>query len=80
MNPCSISNVGIYRASRLARAQASWRDAARLVSLRWDRFLRSEAESRAFAFASYVASLDAEEAAGVALSRLLDPTAACDAA
>ena len=76
MDRCSISNFGIYRASRLARAKTSWRDAARLVALRWDGFLRSEAESRAFAFASYVAALDAEEAAAAALSRLIPRPAA----
>jgi hypothetical protein len=80
MNRCSISNFGIYRANRLARAQANWRDAARLVALRWDGFVRSEADSRAFAFASYVAALDAEEAAAAALFRLLPQSAACAAA
>ena len=80
MNRCSISNFGIYRASRLARAQANWREAARLVALRWDGFVRSEADSRAFAFASYVAALAAEEAAAGALCQLLPHTAACDAA
>jgi hypothetical protein len=49
------------------RAQAlalmEWRDAAELVSSRWQTFLQAEAESRRWAFASYVAALDAEEAA-----------------
>jgi hypothetical protein len=80
MDRCSIIKVGICRASRVARARASWRDAARLVALRWDGFLRSEAESRAFAFASYVAALDAEEAAAAALSGVLDLIAADAAA
>jgi hypothetical protein len=71
MDRWSISNFGIYRASRLARARSIWRDAARLVSLRWDLFLGSETETRAFAFASYVAALDAEEAAAAEISRLV---------
>jgi len=40
-----------------------WRAAADLVSIRWQTFLEAEAESRRWAFASYVAALDAEEAA-----------------
>jgi hypothetical protein len=49
------------------RAQAvalmEWREAAELVSSRWQAFLEAEAETRRWAFASYVAALDAEEAA-----------------
>jgi hypothetical protein len=37
---------------RSARASKRWRDAARLVSARWDVFLVAEREMRAFAFAS----------------------------
>lgn len=71
MDGGSISNFGIHRAARLARAQARWRDAARVVARLWDEFLRCEVASRGFAFASYVAALDAEEAAATELSRLL---------
>jgi hypothetical protein len=57
------------------RAQAlalmDWREAAELVSSRWQTFLDAEAESRRWAFASYVAALDAEEAAAA------DVAAAC---
>jgi hypothetical protein len=47
---------------------------APLVSIRWDVFLRSEAQTRAFAFASYLAALDAEETAAVRMSHLVPST------
>ena len=40
-----------------------WRTAADLVSLRWQTFLDADSALRRFAFASYLAALDAEEAA-----------------
>lgn len=46
-----------------AEALEVWRAATDLVSTRWQTFLEAEAESRRWAFASYVAALDAEEAA-----------------
>jgi hypothetical protein len=49
-----------------ARSLETWRDAASLVATRWQNFL--DAETRAFAFASYVAALDAEEAAAAELA------------
>jgi hypothetical protein len=56
------------------RAQAvalmEWRDAAELVSSRWRTYVEVEPEARAFAFASYVAALDAEEAAAAGLASL----------
>jgi hypothetical protein len=51
-----------------ARALETWRDAASLVATAWRVFLKAEPESRAFAFASYVAALDAEEAAAAELA------------
>jgi hypothetical protein len=56
-----------------SRAQALevWRDAEQLVSRRWDAFLKAEPASRRFAFASYVAALDAEEAAAAELASLV---------
>jgi hypothetical protein len=48
MDCCSIRNLGIRRARRFAVAQARWRDASPIVALRWDGFLRSEADSRVF--------------------------------
>jgi hypothetical protein len=71
MELSSISNLAIYRVRRLVAAKDRWRDAAGVVSARWDAFLQSEAESRAFAFSSYIAALDAEEAAAADVSRLL---------
>jgi hypothetical protein len=50
-----------------AEALEEWRDAEQLVGTRWDAFLEAEPEARRFAFASYVAALDAEEAAALAL-------------
>jgi hypothetical protein len=47
-----------------------WRDAAELVSSRWRTYLESEREGRPFAFASYVAALDAEEAAAACIASL----------
>ena len=45
-----------------------WREAEQLVSTRWDEFLKAELETRRWAFASYVAALDAEEAAATELA------------
>ena len=54
----------------------TWRAAAHLVSARWDRFVHAEPEMRVFAFASYVAALDCEEAAAADLAALARPVAA----
>ena len=53
-----------------------WRAAAYVVSTRWDRFLHAEPEMRVFAFASYVAALDSEEAAAADLAAIARPAAA----
>lgn len=53
-----------------------WRAAAHLVSARWDRFVHAEPEMRVFAFTSYVAALDSEEAAAADLAALAQPVAA----
>jgi hypothetical protein len=60
------------------RAQAldAWRDAANLVLTRWQLFLEAEPEGRQWAFASYVAALDAEEAAAAEMAALAQPMAA----
>ena len=60
----------IDRVSPEAQALDAWREAADLVSVRWATFLEADAETRRWAFASYVAALDAEEAAAHALSAL----------
>jgi len=63
--------------SRVRRdALETWRSAAHQVSARWDRFLSAEPEMRVFAFASYVAALDCEEAAAADLAALARPIAA----
>ena len=58
----------IDRVSPEAQALDAWREAADLVSVRWATFLEADAETRRWAFASYVAALDAEEAAARALT------------
>jgi uncharacterized damage-inducible protein DinB len=58
----------IDRIDTRAQALEVWRDAEDLVSARWDAFLQAEPEARRFAFASYVAALDAEEAAAAELA------------
>jgi hypothetical protein len=60
------------------RAQAldAWRAAANLVSTRWQLFLEAESEGRRWAFASYVAALDAEEAAAADMAALAPALAA----
>ena len=52
------------------QALEAWREAADLVGTRWHDFLEAESESRQWAFALYVAALDAEEAAAAELSAL----------
>jgi hypothetical protein len=60
----------IDRIDPRAQALEVWREAEQLVSTRWDTFLTAEPETRRFAFASYVAALDAEEAAATELALL----------
>jgi hypothetical protein len=59
-----------------AQALEAWREAANLVSTRWQLFLEAESEGRRWAFASYVAALDAEEAAAAGMAALARPMAA----
>lgn len=49
-------------------AVEEWRAAAALVSARWALFLEARPEARSWAFASYVAALDAEEAAAAGVA------------
>jgi hypothetical protein len=58
------------------QALDAWREAANLVSIRWQLFLEAELEGRQWAFASYVAALDAEEAAAAEVAALASPMAA----
>jgi hypothetical protein len=59
-----------------ARALETWREAASLVAIRWRVFVEAEPESRAWAFASYVAALDAEAAAAVDMAAMSSSIAA----
>jgi hypothetical protein len=59
-----------------AQALDAWREAANLVSTRWQLFLEAESEGRPWAFASYLAALDAEEAAAADMAALARPMAA----
>src|SRR5690348_4169160 len=59
-----------------AEALDAWREAAGLVSTRWQLFLEAGPEGRRWAFASYVAALDAEEAAAAEMAALTLPMAA----
>jgi hypothetical protein len=56
------------RASR--EAIAVWRAAARLVSVRWQTFRDADAKTRRLVFASYLAALDAEDAAAADVAAL----------
>ena len=58
----------INRIDPRAEALEVWRDTEQLVSTRWDTFLKAEDDARRFAFASYVAALDAEETAATQLA------------
>ena len=73
MFPKDPSNALFITRNR-AQALNEWRDAACLVSTRWHMFLEAEGDGRAWAFASYVAALDAEEAAAARMAGL--PTSA----
>ena len=67
--------VHIMTARRLARARAAWRETARTVALRWDVFLGADSDTRAFAYRSYLAALDAEERAAARIAELMSPVA-----
>ena len=64
-----------------SRVQAfdAWREAERLVAERWAMFVRAESVGRRFAFASYLAALDREEAAAAELALTVDHQAALSA-
>jgi hypothetical protein len=57
-------------------ALMEWREAAELASSRWQTYLDAEPEGRAFAFASYLSALDAEEAAAAGMRALVSQAAA----
>jgi hypothetical protein len=59
-----------------AQTIVNWRAAARLVWARWRTFADAEVPDRAVAFASYLAALDAEQAAAELIARRLATPAA----
>jgi len=59
-----------------ARALEQWREAATLVETRWRVFREAERESRPWAFASFVAALDAEDAAAAEMATVSQGMAA----
>ena len=69
-------SVSLFAVCGRAQALNEWRDAARLVAARWATFVEAEREARTFAFASYVAALDAEEAAAAQVAAVMTPLAA----
>jgi hypothetical protein len=72
----TANSTPLFAGRGRARALATWREAASLVATRWQNFLDAEPESRAFAFASYVAALDGEEAAAAEMAALSSSMAA----
>jgi hypothetical protein len=66
----------VFAARDRAQALDAWREAANLVSMRWQLFRDAESEGRQWAFASYLAALDAEEAAAAEMAALARPMAA----
>jgi hypothetical protein len=64
--------TALFAARSQARALDTWREAARLVELRWRVFLEAEPANRPWEFDSYTAALDAEEAAAVEMAMVSD--------
>jgi hypothetical protein len=60
----------INRIGPRARALEAWRNAEQIAAQRWEAFLEAVPETRRWAFASYLAALDAEEAAANDLASL----------
>jgi hypothetical protein len=66
----TVHSIPSFAERSRTRTAEVWREAATLVAIRWWVFLDAEPESRASAFASYLAALDAEEAAAAELATL----------
>ena len=58
-----------WKLDEVTRAGGRWRDAARVVAMRWDTYLGCEAPLRPLAYSSYLAALDAEEAAAAEVAK-----------
>jgi hypothetical protein len=72
-----MSNVTpLFTQRSQTRALDHWRQAARLVHRRWRDFGDAGAANRRSAFASFVAALDAEEAAAAEMAIVFDDIAA----
>ena len=72
----TVHSVPLFAGRGRARVLETWREAASLVATRWRLFLETGPEGRAWAFASYLAALDAEEAAAAELAALSSNIAA----
>jgi hypothetical protein len=70
-----VTITPLFPARGRARALEAWREAEDLVKTRWQAFLEADAETRSWAFASYVAALDAEEAAAADMAVLSEMAA-----
>lgn len=66
----TVPTAQLFAGRSRTRMLETWREAASFVATRWHVFLEVEPESRAWAFASYVAALDVEEAAAAELAAL----------
>ena len=75
MFPMAYS-TGLFAGPIQAQAHEAWRDAESHVATRWRACLEAESESRAWAFACYVAALDAEAAAAADMAALSSRIAA----
>jgi hypothetical protein len=72
----TVHRIPLFAERTRSRTAEAWREAATLVATRWQVFLEAEPESRTWAFASYVAALDGEEAAAAELATLSSSIAA----
>jgi hypothetical protein len=75
MFPAAHSSA-LFVDNRRTRALEMWRDTADVVATRWRVYLEAESGGRTWAFVSYVAALDAEEAAAAELAALSSRVAA----
>ena len=74
MSPTDQSGLSVTR--ERIRAEEEWRVVACVVWRRWQAFLDADRITRGWAFAAYVAALDAEEAAAAQVAASLVPLAA----
>jgi hypothetical protein len=72
----SVHRAPLFPSFGRSRALETWREAADLVSTRWQLFLEADPECRSWRFASYVAALDAEEEAAADIAALSSSVAA----